>query len=257
MMLQHSFDLLGVRVDPIPADDLVQRIVDWGKEGGQARSVSFTNVNSVVESYANREFRGALREFDLSVPDGMPLVWVGRMLHKCKMHRSPGPDLMPKILQATQDPKFRHYFYGGTDETLQRLMAKVAEMYPALDIVGGFSPPFRSLTPEEEAQICAVIRDSGANMIWIGLGCPKQELWVKEHIHKLPPAIHLPVGQAFDILAGTRRRAPKWLRESGFEWLYRLTAEPKRLWKRYVFRNTTFAWLLLRSVLDRSTRLPS
>jgi len=250
-MPQHSFHLLGVRIDSIPADAVVQRVVDWAKEGGQARSVSFTNVNAVMESRTNKEFCCALRQFDLSVPDGMPLVWVGRVLHQGKVRRTAGPDVMPKILHATQGPKFRHYFYGGKDDTLQRLMTTVAGVYPGLQIVGGFSPPFRPLTPEEEERVCADIRDSGANIIWIGLGCPKQELWVKQHIHKLPPAIHLPVGQAFDILAGTQRRAPKWVRESGFEWLYRLMAEPKRLWKRYVFRNTAFTWLLLRLVFQR------
>jgi N-acetylglucosaminyldiphosphoundecaprenol N-acetyl-beta-D-mannosaminyltransferase len=186
----------------------------------------------------------------LASPDGMPLVWVGRLLGR-SVQRVCGPDLMPALIDRSRAAGGRHFFYGGAPGVAERLASRMAEAYPGLDVVGTHSPPFRTLTPEEDLAEVALINEARPDFVWIGLGAPKQDLWAARQRPHLDAAVLLAVGAAFDFHSGGLRRAPAWMQARGLEWLYRLYAEPRRLARRYLVTNTRFLWLLGKEWLGR------
>lgn len=201
--------------------------------------ICLSNVHTTVMSKKDPDYCRVQNDAFLALPDGSPLVFVQRMRGFSVAERVAGPDLMPAIWKATENTKWKHYFYGSSLETIQALEHNLREKYPGLNIVGLESPPYRPLSEEEESQMIERINASGADFLWVGLGAPKQEIWMNEH-QNVFHAVMLGVGAGFDFHAGTVKRAPKWMQDHYLEWLYRLLQDPKRLWKRYVVTNCQF-----------------
>ena len=177
----------------------------------------------------------------MAIPDGGPLSSVGRKRGFSQMERTTGPDYLKEILDISAKEGYRHFFYGSTEETLEKLQKHLGENYPGVQIAGMYSPPFRSLTEEEDKEIIRMINESQADFVWIGLGAPKQERWMSDH-KGIISGFMVGVGAAFDYLAGNITRAPEWMQKTNLEWLYRLMQEPKRLFKRYFYTNKKFIW---------------
>ena len=177
----------------------------------------------------------------MAIPDGGPLSSVGRKRGFSGMERTTGPDYLKEVLKISVEEGYRHFFYGSTEETLEKLQKHLQETYPGLQVAGMYSPPFRMLSTGEDLEIIQMINDSHADFVWIGLGAPKQEYWMADHKEKVR-GFMVGVGAAFDYLAGNIERAPIWMQKANLEWLYRLMQEPKRLFKRYFYTNTKFIW---------------
>ena len=209
----------------------------------RAQLFAFCNVHSVMTARRDHDVRVALDLMDFASPDGMPLVWVLRRRWHPSQPRVYGPDLMELALPYGVDLGWQHFFFGTTDETLDRLTESARRLAPGVRIVGRYAPPYRPLTPSEEDDVVERILSSGANVVWVGLGMPKQELWMHRVRERLPGTSLLGVGAAFDLLSGTVPQAPDWIQDRGLEWAYRLWREPRRLWRRYLINNPTFAVL--------------
>ncbi|MGN0278039.1 MAG: WecB/TagA/CpsF family glycosyltransferase [Lachnospiraceae bacterium] len=202
--------------------------------------ICVSNVHTTVMAFRNEEYRKVQNSGAMALPDGQPLSIVSRQRGYVHAQRVPGPDLMPAILKLSEEKGYKHYFYGSTEKTLAELEKAMLKAYPKLQIVGAYSPPFRKLTEEEDAEIVERINQSGADFIWVALGAPKQERWMYEHQHRVN-GLMIGVGAAFDFLAGTTRRAPMWMQKLCLEWVYRIMQDPKRMAPRYL--NTNFAFL--------------
>jgi N-acetylglucosaminyldiphosphoundecaprenol N-acetyl-beta-D-mannosaminyltransferase len=214
--------------------------------------VCVSNVHTVMECQYDPYFRRAVNEALLAVPDGMPLVWIARRLGYPLPDRVYGPDLMLSLCERSAQQGYRNFFYGGSEDTLERLVARLSERFPGLPIVGAEAPPFRPLTPEEDAAAVARINAADPDVVWVGLGLPKQEKWMYEHRDRVQASLLIGVGAAFNFHAGTVAQAPRWMQKRGLEWAFRLLQEPRRLWRRYLFYNPLFIgylalqWLKLR-----------
>ena len=228
-----SFRVLGVRVDAVQMSDALQRLRSW-IDGGQriTRYVAVTGMHGIAESRQGTQFRQVLNTADLVVPDGMPLVWLGRIHGFALRDRVCGSELMEAFCQATGN-RYRHFFFGGAPEVAQRL-AQVLHEKHGIVIAGTYTPPFRPLTAAEETELVSLVDEASPDVFWVGLSTPKQEKWMYEHRHNLNVPVMLGVGAAFDMNSGNLRRAPAWMRLSGLEWFFRLASEPRRLWKRYL-----------------------
>ncbi len=233
-------DVLGVEVSAINMDVAVAAIRRWIAE--QRRTyVCVTGVHGVMESQKDPTLRDIHNRADLVTPDGMPLVWLLKHAGHRTADRVYGPDLMATVFAATAGGDGpRHFLYGSTPEVLERLSQNLQIRYPGCRIVGTLSPPFRPLTAAETADVTARINASGADIVWVGLGTPKQERWMGEHRPLLTAPVLIGVGAAFDFHAGLKRQAPRFIQRSGFEWLFRLATEPRRLWRRYATGNPRF-----------------
>jgi N-acetylglucosaminyldiphosphoundecaprenol N-acetyl-beta-D-mannosaminyltransferase len=244
-----SRHILCMRVDKTSYQDAAERVLAWAR-AGESRYVCIANVNSVMEAHDSRDFLRIMNEADLVTPDGMPLVWGLRMLGAREATRVYGPDLTPLVLGAAERAGVPVGFYGASPGTLERLFAVVRRRYPALEIAYAFAPPFRPLAPAEDVAVTGRIRSSGARILFVGIGAPKQERWMAAHRGRLP-AVMLGVGAAFDFLAGVKPQAPLWMRDSGIEWLFRLVCEPRRLGRRYLKDNPRFAALFALQLLEQ------
>jgi len=236
-------------IDVVDWDAALERLIAWA-QGHESRYVCICNVHSVVTAAQDAEFGRVVNEADMATADGAPVAWMLRRLGHAGQQRINGPDLMWRYCEQAQVHFEPIFFYGSSEQTLVALKVKLLAAFPALNIVGAISPPFRSLTPEEDAAIVEQIKASGTGVVFVSLGCPKQELWMAAHRGRIH-AVMIGVGAAFDYHAGTIKRAPKWMQDSGLEWLHRLVFEPRRLWKRYLVTNTLFVvgatWQLLRA----------
>lgn len=230
--------ILGTFVDALSWGDAVGRIVQWAARR-ESRTVVLCNVHSVVTARSLPAFASALACADMVTPDGAPVAWMLRRLGHREQPRLSGPDLMQHACERLQGSGTSVFLYGSTPQTLERLQRRLQERYRGLDIAGAISPPFGEVPASVQADHVARINASGAGVVFVGLGCPKQEQWCAEHRGRVN-AVMLGVGAAFDFHAGTVSRAPEWMRRSGLEWLHRLASEPRRLWKRYLVTNTMF-----------------
>jgi N-acetylglucosaminyldiphosphoundecaprenol N-acetyl-beta-D-mannosaminyltransferase len=219
-------------------------VIDWMEAmiAADARGyVTAAAVNLVMCAHEDREAREATLGATLAVPDGQPLVWALRALGHPRATRVYGPDLMASFCERAARTGTPMYLYGGrTPQALELLEARLRERFPGLRIVGGYSPPFRALTPEEEDAVVAAIDSSGAAVVWVGTGQPKQEKWMLRMRPRLAAPLLVGVGAAFDFHAGLVSQAPGWMQRSGLEWVYRLSREPRRLWRRYARYNPLF-----------------
>ena len=222
-------------------------ILAWAQSSA-SRYVCIASVNNVMEAYDSTQFRRVMNQADLTVPDGMPLVWSLKLLGCGDATRVYGPDLTPMVLEKSAVAGFPVGFYGGTEEALNRLLRVLAERFPRLRIVYACSPPFRPLTLQEDESVVHAINESGARILFIGLNTPKQDYWMAAHKIRVS-AVMIGVGAAFDFLAGTKRQAPRWMMKIGMEWFFRLMTEPRRLWKRYLKHNPRFLVLFALQML--------
>jgi N-acetylglucosaminyldiphosphoundecaprenol N-acetyl-beta-D-mannosaminyltransferase len=239
--------ILGMRVDPTSYRNATQVIGEWADEKS-SRYVCVATVNNVMEAWDSRPFREVMNEADLVTPDGMPLVWGLRALGYSDASRVYGPDLTPVVLRMAENRDIPVGFYGASQAVLDRLREVLNHQFPALRIAYMWSPPFRPLTPEEDAEAVAAINNSGARILFIGLNTPKQDFWMAQHRGRVH-AVMLGVGAAFDFIAGTKAQAPRWMMKIGMEWFFRLVTEPRRLWKRYLKHNPRFVLLFAGQLL--------
>jgi len=214
-------------------------------EQRQRHYVCVTGVHGVMESQRDENLRRTHAGAGLVTPDGMPLLWLGRLRGFTHMNRVYGPDLMLQLCERSVAEGYRHYLYGGGEGIAQRLSEKLRERFPGIRMVGAHSPPFRPLTPEEDEEVVRRINVARPDIVWVGLGTPKQERWMEAHRDRLEASVLIGVGAAFDFHSGAKRQAPRWMQNSGLEWLFRLANEPRRLWRRYLVNNTWFVTLVL------------
>jgi N-acetylglucosaminyldiphosphoundecaprenol N-acetyl-beta-D-mannosaminyltransferase len=239
--------ILGTRIDATNYQDATERVIRWA-QARESRAMAAANVHVVMEGYDDPSLRTALSTVDFVTPDGMPLVWTLRRLGLPSQTRVYGPDLTLCVCEAAAREKIPIGLYGGTVEALEALQKGYRERFPRLLIAYAHSPPFRQLTREEDEAVVRAINESGARVLFIGLGCPKQERWVAEHRGRVQ-AVMMAVGAAFDFHSGRVKQAPRWMQRAGLEWLFRLIVEPRRLWRRYFKHNPRFLWLVLGQLL--------
>ena len=233
-------NIMGVNLAAINMPWLIDFTKRYIKElSGEYMCVS--NVHTTVMSYDDASYCAVQNGGIMAIPDGGPLSSVGRKRGFLEMKRTTGPDYMKEILKISAEEGYRHFFYGSTQKTLDKLNRIMEKKYPGVQIVGMYSPPFRELSQEEDKEIVRMINESQADFVWVGLGAPKQERWMHAHHGKIN-GFMIGVGAAFDYEAGNIERAPMWMQKANLEWLYRFLQEPKRLFKRYFYTNTKFIW---------------
>jgi N-acetylglucosaminyldiphosphoundecaprenol N-acetyl-beta-D-mannosaminyltransferase len=239
--------LLDVSVFHVDYQSATKKIILWA-ENKSSSAVYASNVHMLMEAHDSPPYRQILNQADMITPDGMPLVWLMRLKGIRHQQRVYGPTLMLHVLQAVSNKKIPVGFYGGSPETLQLLQTRMQARFSGLNIAYAFSPAFGEIIPVEDEQITTEIVQSGVQILFVGLGCPKQERWIAAHRGRIP-AVMLGVGAAFDFHAGTKPQAPAWMQRSGLEWLFRLLQEPRRLGRRYLYHNPRFIFFALLDLL--------
>jgi N-acetylglucosaminyldiphosphoundecaprenol N-acetyl-beta-D-mannosaminyltransferase len=232
-------DVLGVGINAITMSMAVEEIGHW-IESAQQHYVCVTGVHGVMESQSDPELLRIHNLSGMTTPDGMPMVWAARWAGVGQVERVYGPDLMLEVCARAAELGWTSYFYGGREGVPELLASRLAERFPALKVVGTYSPPFRPLTEEEDRLVVEHINGADPDLLWVGVSTPKQERWMASHLGRVRARALIGVGAAFDIHAGRRAQAPIWMQQSGLEWLYRLLQEPRRLWKRYLVNNPRF-----------------
>jgi N-acetylglucosaminyldiphosphoundecaprenol N-acetyl-beta-D-mannosaminyltransferase len=232
-------NVLGVGINAINLDSAVDIISHALKQRAKGY-VCVTGVHGVSEAQQDQEFRRILNNSMLNTPDGMPMVWMGRLQGYRAIARVYGPDLMLRLCATSVREGFTHFLYGGQPGVAEQLKSRLESRFPGIKIVGTYSPPFRPLTTSEEAELSSRISLLQPDLFWVGLSTPKQEKFMAAYCQKLDARVFLGVGAAFDFHAGRQAQAPVWMQKSGLEWLFRLAREPRRLWKRYLKNNPLF-----------------
>ena len=250
-----SFLVLGVRVHLVRMCQVLDRIGHWIDRHDRCHYIVATQMHGIMEAHRDPVFKTILNSADLFVPDGFSLVWAARRRGFTLKKRVPGPDLFLEGCRLAAERGYGVFFYGDTAETLEALTLRLEDRFPELKIVGVHSPPFRPLTQEEDAQEVGKINKSGADIVWVGLGLPKQERWMFEHRDKLNAAVLVGVGAAFKFLSGQVERAPAWVGDRGFEWLWRFMREPQRVWRRVIIDGPRFVYSVLLESLDSKRRI--
>ncbi len=235
-----SFQVLGVRVDAVQIPDVIARMSRWIEERRAGNYIAVTGMHGVMEAQNSASFKEILNHASLVVADGMPLVWVGKTQRFDMKRRVYGPELMETFCRETGD-RFSHFFYGGADGVADRL-GQVLKQRFGIRVAGTYTPPFRPLNAEEERSLLDTLLASRPDVLWVGLSTPKQEKWMAEYRERAGVPVLVGVGAAFDFFTGRSRQAPVWMREHGLEWFFRLSTEPKRLWRRYIVYGSQFAW---------------
>ncbi|EMR03944.1 WecB/TagA/CpsF family glycosyltransferase [Cesiribacter andamanensis] len=234
-------------VTTAPYKDYISEILELAA-ARKSSYVCCANVHMLMEAYQKPAFKQVVNRADIVTPDGRPLSILMNLQYKLKQERACGMDLFPDILRDAGKRGLSVFFYGSTNEVLAAITQKAKAEFAGLRIAGSYSPPFRRLTAEEDKQVVKMINGSGAHLVFVSLGCPKQEKWMYEHKGVIHGCM-LGLGQAFLTYAGLEKRLPKWARDLSLEWAYRLYLEPGRLWKRYLVGNSKFLWLAGRSLV--------
>jgi len=242
--LRERFQVLGVKIDAVQISEAILEMQRWIARRENGRYIAVTGMHGIIEARHNPEFQSALAEADLVVADGMPIVWIGRLRVHSMRRRVYGPELMFQFCNQTASSGYRHYFLGGAPGVGEDLTRKLRVACPGIEVVGVHSPPFRPTSDSEDAAIIAAINRAAPDVLWLGLGTPKQELWIRKHRAKLRVPVMIGVGAAFDFLSKRKKQAPAWMQENGLEWFFRLCQEPGRLWKRYLLGGPEFCLLL-------------
>jgi N-acetylglucosaminyldiphosphoundecaprenol N-acetyl-beta-D-mannosaminyltransferase len=235
-----EFKVLGARVHAVQIPEAVNWMERTIRSGFAGRYLAATGMHGITEALHDPAFRNVLNQADLVVPDGMPLVWLGRYNGFPLKRRVYGPELMEAFCRET-GPKFRHFFYGGAPGVPEQLGKVMKERY-GIQVAGTWSPPYRKLTEHEEEHLRQMVAAAAPDVLWVGLSTPKQERWMFAHRESLRVPLLMGVGAAFDFHTGRVKQAPRWMQENGLEWFYRLTQEPKRLWRRYILNGSEFVW---------------
>jgi len=239
--------VIGTRVDSTSYAGATQIAADWSSRQ-ESRYICIANVHMLMEAYDSSYFRKIVNDADLVTPDGMPLVWMMRLKGQRDQSRVYGPTLMLHILERAARENIPVGFYGSQPEVLESLIKRMQACYAGLNVAYSFSPPFHALSPEENLVMVEQVNRSGCRILFVGLGCPKQEYWMAEHHGKIN-AVMVGVGAAFDFHSGLKPQAPVWMQAIGLEWLFRLFNEPRRLWRRYLYHNPRFMVLAIADLL--------
>jgi N-acetylglucosaminyldiphosphoundecaprenol N-acetyl-beta-D-mannosaminyltransferase len=250
-MQDKRFFVLGTAINSLTWKAAIETISAWA-EKRESRYICICNVHSVVTAKRDFEFQMILNNADMATADGAPIAWVISHIQKMRQERINGPDLMWRYLAKAEQLQQRPFFYGGSEETLQKLVQAITDNFPRLQIAGAYSPPYQRISDEEDQTNVEMINRSGAHIVFVGLGCPKQERWMAAHCGQIQ-AVMIGVGAAFDYHAGTIQRAPVSWQRNGFEWLYRLLMEPRRLLKRYAVTNTFFLIEIAKQFIVKKT----
>lgn len=249
---RSTCDVIGTAIDVLDWDAAVARIIAWSRKR-VPKVVCICNSHSLVTAGSDRLLKRALENADMATADGAPVAWLMRRMGHTRQDRINGPDLMWRCLAAAEVSGVGIYLYGGSTAVLRKLVDRIMVEFPRLDIAGFYSPPYRDLTTLEEEAAMKAIRDSQAGIVWVGLGCPRQEKWMQER-RGIVNAVMIGVGAAFDYHAGTLRRAPLWMQRHGLEWAYRLASEPRRLWRRYFATNSLFIYRAAQQLMSSKLR---
>jgi N-acetylglucosaminyldiphosphoundecaprenol N-acetyl-beta-D-mannosaminyltransferase len=242
--------VIGQRVDPVTKMQAADAVVRRALTGQPGAYVCLTNVHSTVESQRSAELRAAVDDAFLSVPDGMPLAWILRRRGHVETEKVTGIEFIPLVASRGLEADLRHFFYGGAPGVAVRAGLRLEQMIPGVHVVGAASPPFGDTPGWVKEELRDQVLRTRPHVLWVGLGAPKQEVWMAQMAGELDVPIMIGVGAAFDYIAGSKPHAPPYLRHVGLEWLFRLAVEPKRLWRRYLLGNSTFVWLLVRQRLN-------
>lgn len=234
-------NLLGVRVT---AFDLTTAIAEMSQAVRDNRRTYACTcpVYTLMQGYERAEVRAALNAADWVTPDGMPVVWVLRAFGACNVGRVYGPDLMLALTERSAELGYAQFYLGGAPGVAEQLAANMQARFPGLRVAGALCPPFRALTATEEDELVRMVNDSNAHIVWVGLGSPKQDMWMQRFRPHLNAPLLVGVGAAFDFFTGRQKQAPRWMQRSGLEWAFRLAHEPRRLWRRYLIYNPRFLW---------------
>ncbi len=238
------FKLLGVSVSAVQIPQVIERMESWIRARDRCHYIAVSGMHGLTEAQHDAAFKQILNSADLVVPDGMPLVWLGRLRGQPLRRRVYGPELMAAFCSNTAPRGYRHFLYGGGEGVAEKLAFALHKQCEHLAIAGTLSPPFHALSREEDEEIVSRINASNADVVWVGLSTPKQERWMFSHRDRLNASVLVGVGAAFDFHAGLKKQAPLWMREHGFEWLFRLLQEPRRLWRRYLVYGGEFVYLV-------------
>lgn len=241
----NRIDVLGVGISLVDVDLAIAEVGRWIRDGEQ-HYVCVTGVHGVMESQDHADLMTIHNRSGLTVADGMPMFWAGRYVGARRLGRVRGPDLLPAMCRMATDNRWTSYFYGGAPGTAEALVERLVEQFPGFRVAGWHCPPFRELTMEEDVAVVAEINACAPDLIWVGLSTPKQERWMADHVGRVKASALLGVGAAFDVHAGLIRQAPPWIQNSGFEWLFRIFCDPRRLWRRYLYNNPRFVVRILR-----------
>lgn len=240
---------MGVNVSRVDPHLAVRQICEWVGQK-QRTYVCVAPVSTLVDAQRDPRYLAVVNGAGMVTPDGMPVVWLARSKGCQDIARTYGPELMLEACNYGQDLGLRHFFYGGTEETLRKLQQKLQVLFPRMQVAGVYAPSFKPQVWKEDQEVIDLINNSQADIVWLGLGSPKQDFWM--HLHR--PLLNAPVivgaGAAFDFCSGVKPQAPRWMRPLGLEWFFRLCCEPKRLWKRYLIGNSLFIYYVLKQTLQ-------
>ena len=249
----EEISLMGVKLSVTHYDEIVSTFDKW-IQNGHSHQVCVGNVHTFMKCVEDAELMGLTNRSSMVIADGMPLIWAVRSLEGRRLKRVTGPDLLDRICRESVAKGYRHFFYGGRPEVSRRLPQILASKFPGIQVVGAYSPPFRPLTDDEDAEVINMINEARPDFLWVGLGAPKQEKWISTHLGRIEAPVQIGVGAAFDFVAEYRGRAPKWMQNIGLEWFHRLCAEPRRLWKRYLVYNTRFVATVFSMLMRKHRR---
>jgi N-acetylglucosaminyldiphosphoundecaprenol N-acetyl-beta-D-mannosaminyltransferase len=245
-------NILGVGVSAINMEMALSRIDGWIETREHSYIVA-APVHCIMECLRNEELRKIYNSARMVIPDGRPIAWVCRLMGKRAVEQVRGPDLMLSACSRFVYRGYRHFLYGGwPSHVVDQLASKLKERFPGIQIVGTYSPPFRSITPEEDAVIVKMINAAQPDIVWVGLGTTKEHLWTASHLGKISAPILIGVGAAFDFHSGRKPQAPRWMIHAGLEWFFRVLTEPRRLGPRYLRDNPVFVWNILRQALGKA-----
>ena len=234
-------NVLGVGVSAIDMNEALRRSERLLEERSKGY-ICVTGVHGIMEAQGDPRLRDVLNRSFLCTPDGMPTVWVGRLQGHARMRRVYGPDFMLEMCRRSVRHGYRHFLYGGGPGTAKKLRQRLESLVPGIRIVGSYTPPYRPLTTVQEQRVISLVAAAQPDIVWVGLSTPKQERFMAHMVHRLDTRLMVGVGAAFDIHAGLLPEAPRWMKNSGLQWLHRLYREPRRLWRRYLSNNPRFLW---------------
>jgi N-acetylglucosaminyldiphosphoundecaprenol N-acetyl-beta-D-mannosaminyltransferase len=243
-----SFFVAGVRIHALRVTDVVSTIDDWIRER-RSDYIVLTGAHGIVEMQTDPALRQINNRAGLTTPDGMPVVWFGRLKGHKAIEKVYAPEIMAETFRRGVPKHFRHFLYGGEPGVADALARTLEDAYPGIQIAGTYCPPFRELDDREAADVASRINDADPHIVWVGIGCPKQERWMERFRPFLRAPVLIGVGAGFDFLAGRKPLAPRWIQRSGFEWLYRLASEPRRLWPRYSRVVPIFLYVAMRDLI--------
>ncbi len=247
----ETISLLGVKVSRVNLQSACRQILQWVSERNSTY-VCIAPVSTLVDANRDPNYAKVINAAGMVTPDGMPVVWLAKIKGCSHISRTYGPDLMRLVCKEGQDKGLRHFFYGSSAETLVQLQTCLRDMYPKIEIAGVYAPGFYPQAQQESDQVLSLINESRADVLWVGIGSPKQDFWMSINRPLLNVPVIMGAGAAFDFLSGEKPQAPLWMQRSGLEWLFRLCCEPKRLWRRYLIGNTLFLFYLIRDLFKKN-----